>query len=311
MRTPGSHQPVLSEEVVRGLNIVSDGYYVDATFGRGGHSALILNNLGQNGRLLAIDQDPAAIEAAQKAPFKNDPRFKIKFASFADLSIIVAEMGWMNKVNGLLMDLGVSSPQLDDPERGFSFSQKGPLDMRMNPQRGLSAANWLNQAKEGEIAEVIKTYGEERFAKRIAAAIVSQRKIKPLADTQELAELISRCVPAYEPGKHPATRSFQAIRIFINQELSALQSALAQSLDVLKTGGRLVVMSFHSLEDHIVKNFMQTQSLGNLPDKLPLREKDIVRRLRVVSRLIRPEAEEINRNPRARSARLRIAEKLA
>lgn len=306
-----NHIPVLSEEVITGLEIVADGYYIDATFGRGGHSILILKKLGPHGRLLAIDQDPAAIAAAGAMVFKEDPRFKIKQASFADLDTLVSQLDWKGKVNGLLMDLGVSSPQLDDSERGFSFSRSGPLDMRMNPQQGITAAEWLNQAKQAEIAEVIKEYGEERFAKRIAAAIVTQRKIKPFTSTGELAELIADCVPAYEPGKHPATRSFQAIRIFINQELSALQTALTQSLGILKSGGRLVVISFHSLEDQIVKKFMQEQSQGNLPDKLPLREKDIVRPLRVVTRLIRPGTAEINLNPRARSARLRIAEKLA
>lgn len=306
-----SHIPVLSEEVITGLEIIADGYYIDATFGRGGHSALILKQLGPNGRLLAIDQDPAAIAAAEATDFKDDPRFKIKLASFADLEAIATEQAWKGKVSGLLMDLGVSSPQLDDPERGFSFSRPGPLDMRMNPGQGITAAQWLNHAKQAEITEVIKEFGEERFAKRIAVAIVDQRKIKPITRTNELAKLIADCIPAYEPGKHPATRSFQAIRIFINKELAALQTALTQSMSILKSGGRLVVISFHSLEDQIVKKFMQEQSQGNLPDKLPLREKDIVRHLRVVSRLIRPETAEINLNPRARSARMRIAEKLA
>lgn len=310
MKTQQEHIPVLSEEVITGLNIVEDGYYVDATFGRGGHSALILEKLGSQGRLLAIDQDPAAIAAAEAMVCKKDPRFTLKLASFTELGTILAEQGWQGKVNGLLMDLGVSSPQLDNPERGFSFTRSGPLDMRMNPTQGITAAQWLNHAKSEEIAQVIREYGEERFARRIAVAIVKQRQINPLATTSELAELIARTVPVYEKGKHPATRSFQAIRIFINHELNALQSALMQSVEILKAGGRLVVISFHSLEDKIVKKFMQEQSQGNLPHKLPLREKEIIRNLRVVNRLVRPGSAEINLNPRARSARLRIAEKL-
>ncbi len=310
MKTQQEHIPVLTEEVITGLNIVEDGYYVDATFGRGGHSALILEKLGSQGRLLAIDQDPAAIAAAEVMVCKKDPRFTLKLASFTELGTILAEQGWQGKVNGLLMDLGVSSPQLDNPERGFSFTRSGPLDMRMNPTQGITAAQWLNHAKSEEIAQVIREYGEERFARRIAVAIVKQRQINPLATTSELAELIARTVPVYEKGKHPATRSFQAIRIFINHELNALQSALMQSVEILKAGGRLVVISFHSLEDKIVKKFMQEQSQGNLPHKLPLREKEIIRNLRVVNRLVRPGSAEINLNPRARSARLRIAEKL-
>ncbi len=305
------HEPVLSAEVVAGLAIQPDGYYIDATFGRGGHSALILQNLGPEGRLLAIDQDPSAITAAQLPPFSGDSRFSIQYASFVDLASIAAEQGWTGKVSGILLDLGVSSPQLDDPARGFSFRHAGPLDMRMNPQTGSSAADWLNHAQEPEITQVLREYGEERFARRIAHAIISARAEKPLTTTQELAALISQAVPFHEPGKHPATRSFQAIRIFINQELTALQTVLSECLPVLKRGGRLAVISFHSLEDRIVKHFMQEQARGDALDKLPLRETQIVRRLRVVSRLIRPNEAETDFNPRARSARLRIAEKLA
>ena len=307
----GEHQPVLSAEVITGLAIIPDGFYIDATFGRGGHSRLILQSLGPKGRLLAIDQDPAAISAAQAPPFASDQRFTIRQGSFSKLTDFVREQGWQGQVNGVLLDLGVSSPQLDDPQRGFSFRLAGPLDMRMNPQAGLSAANWLNKAQEADIAQVLREYGEERFAKRIAAAIVMARREKLLATTEELAAIVSKAVPFHEPGKHPATRSFQAIRIFVNQELTALQNCLEQCLPVLKIGGRLVVISFHSLEDRIVKEFMQSRARGDVLDKLPLRESQIVRSLRLVSRLIRPTAEEVDSNPRARSARLRIAEKLS
>lgn len=310
-RGGGAHRPVLSEEVIEGLALVKGGYYIDATFGRGGHSALILKGLGVNGRLLAIDQDPSAIAAAQVPPFVDDPRFTIKFASFADLAKQVIEQGWMGEVDGVLLDLGVSSPQLDDPARGFSFRQQGPLDMRMNPTRGISAAEWLNQAKETEIALVLKEYGEERFSRRIARAIVLARQEKSLTDTLELAGIITNAIPFHEPGKHPATRSFQGIRLFINQELAALRDCLAQCLSVLKIGGRLLVISFHSLEDRIVKSFMQEQAHGDTPDKLPLQDIRIVRRLRMIHRLVRPSEQEVHLNPRARSARLRIAEKLA
>lgn len=303
------HVPVLGAEVIQELAIQQDGYYIDATFGRGGHSSLILQQLGPNGRLLAIDQDPEAIAAAQSAPFSQDPRFLMRFASFAQLANLIADLQWMEQVNGIVLDLGVSSPQLDDAERGFSFRQAGPLDMRMNPQQGISAADWLNRAGEAEIARVLREYGEEKFARRIARAIVASRKTKPLTTTVELANLIRECVPGHEPNKHPATRSFQGIRIYINQELEALEKCLEQCLQVLKVGGRLAVISFHSLEDKIVKEFFQNQASGDVPEKLPLRETQIKRRLKIISRLIRPSEAEIKMNPRARSARLRVAEK--
>jgi len=305
------HKPVLSAEVMTGLAIIPGGYYMDCTFGRGGHSALILEKLGPEGRLLAIDLDPSAMAAAKAQPFASDPRFIFKTASFGDLTALVNEQGWMGKVSGILLDLGVSSPQLDDPLRGFSFRQEGPLDMRMDPQRGMSAAEWINQAEESEIAKVLRDYGEENFSRRIARSIVAQRKANPITTTTQLSKLIANAVPFHEPNKHPATRSFQAIRIFINEELDVLESCLAQCLPVLKVGGRLAVISFHSLEDRIVKHFMQQHARSHLLDKLPLREHQIVRRLRLINRLIRPTVVEIDRNPRARSARLRIAEKLA
>ena len=311
MKMDDEHQPVMSTEVLSGLAIVADGYYIDCTFGRGGHSAQILQNLGPKGRLMAIDQDPSAIRVAQSAPFINEPRFIIKFASFKNLLNLVKEQGWIGQVNGVLMDLGVSSPQLDNPARGFSFRLEGPLDMRMNPQVGQSAATWLNQAEADEIAQVLREYGEERFSRRIAHAIVNARQVKPLTTTIQLADIITSAVPFREPNKHPATRSFQAIRIFVNQELEVLSEALNQCLELLKVGGRLVVISFHSLEDRIVKHFMQQHAQGDVPIKIPLRDHQIIRRLRIVSRLIRPSLTEIDINPRARSARLRIAEKLA
>ncbi len=304
------HEPVMTAEVLVGLAIIKNGYYIDATFGRGGHSQKILESLGPEGRLLAIDQDPSAIVAAQFEPFVNDARFQIEFSNFAEIDKIAKTKGWTGKVNGIVLDLGVSSPQLDDPLRGFSFMQTGPLDMRMNPQGGKDAASWLNQAPEREIAKVIKEFGEERFASKIAAAIVQARSLKPLQTTTELAELVTKAVPKREADKHPATRTFQALRVFINKELSALSSCLTQSLAVLAPGGRLVVISFHSLEDQIVKEFMQTESQGTAPRKLPLREHEMVRRLKVIDRLIRPTEEEIQRNRRARSARLRIMEKV-
>lgn len=305
-----SHEPVMTAEVLTGLAIIKDGYYIDATFGRGGHSQNILESLGPKGRLLAIDQDPSAIAAAKFEPFINDARFQIELSNFAEIGRIVETKGWTGKVNGILLDLGVSSPQLDDPKRGFSFMQTGPLDMRMNPQSGRDAASWLNQAPEREIAKVIKEFGEERFASKIAAAVVRARSLKPLQTTTELAELVTKTVPKRETDKHPATRTFQALRVFINKELSVLASCLTQSLTVLAPGGRLVVISFHSLEDQIVKEFMQTESQGVVPHKLPLREHEMVRRLKVINRLIRPTEIEIQRNRRARSARLRIMEKI-
>ncbi|MBS0351001.1 MAG: 16S rRNA (cytosine(1402)-N(4))-methyltransferase RsmH [Proteobacteria bacterium] len=304
------HQSVLSKEVLDSLNIVADGYYIDGTFGRGGHSALILAKLGPEGRLLAIDQDPSAIEAGNTPPFLGDSRFKLCWGSFATIGEITAKQGWLGKVHGILLDLGVSSPQLDDPKRGFSFRLQGPLDMRMNSEQGVSAADWLNKAKESDITQVLKDFGEERFARQIAKAIVATRTIKPLATTGQLASLIAATIPWYEPGKHPATRSFQAIRIYINQELESLQAALNQCPAILKKGGRLAVMSFHSLEDRMVKQFIHNQSKGNVLEKLPLKESQIKRQMQMIGRLIRPTGEEITMNPRARSARLRVAEKI-
>ncbi len=305
-----THKPVLVKEVLQGLAIKPDGYYIDATFGRGGHSLNILKQLGPEGRLMALDKDPDAVKVAKEGPFR-DKRFSITQASFADLEEVVQEQGWHGKVNGILLDLGVSSPQLEDPKRGFSFTREGPLDMRMNPKEGMDAATWINQASSTEISRVLWNYGEERFARRIADAIVQEREEKPIETTLQLAKLIEQVLPYYEGQKHPATRSFQAIRIFINHELKDLKACLPQCVAMMSVGGRICVISFHSLEDRIVKRFIRHEAQGGHPPDLPLREDEIKRSLRKVGGLIKPQPAEIADNPRARSARLRIAEKIA
>ena len=304
----GEHIPVMRDEAVGALAVRPDGLYVDATFGRGGHSHAILDLLGAEGRLLAFDKDADAIEVAQRR-FGDDPRFDIVHASFAELAAVIVERGLAKKVDGLLLDLGVSSPQLDDPERGFSFSQDGPLDMRMDRSHGRSAAQWLAEAEEDEIATVLRDYGEERFARRIARAIVAHRAQAPLERTTELADLVTRACPVKEKHKHPATRTFQGIRIFINRELNDLEVCLRDSLEILARGARLVVISFHSLEDRIVKRFMRDAERGpKLPKGLPVRHSEYAGRLRVLGRSQRASDDEIAANPRARSAILRIAE---
>lgn len=306
------HRPVLAKEVIDGLAIKPNGKYIDATFGRGGHSRAILNCLGPEGRLIALDQDPEAIKVAKSPPFSDDSRFSIEYASFAALYAAMEKRHWIAGVDGILADLGVSSPQLDDPNRGFSFMKEGPLDMRMDPNTGIDAATWLNQASAEEIAKILREYGEEKFSRRIANAIVKFRTQKPITTTRQLANLIAESVPFKERHKHPATRSFQAIRIFINDELGALKKLLTQSLEVLKSGGRICVISFHSLEDRIVKQFIQREAIGKQhPPGLPIRDADIQRRLKKIGGLIKPSQSEIATNPRARSARLRIAEKIA
>jgi 16S rRNA (cytosine1402-N4)-methyltransferase len=302
------HTSVLLDEAVNGLNIRHDGIYIDGTFGRGGHSRLILSHLGPEGKLLAIDRDPQAIEAASQI---TDPRFSIVHGPFSDLAHYVEERGLVGKIDGVLLDLGVSSPQLDDPERGFSFMRDGPLDMRMDPTRGYSAAEWLMKAEAEDIAWVLKTFGEERFAKRIAHAIVERNRVQPLTRTKELAELIAQASPIREKHKHPATRSFQAIRIYINSELEEIERALAGALDVLATDGRLSVISFHSLEDRIVKRFIRGHSRGpQVPAGLPLTEAQLMshgqRKLKALGKLM-PSSAEIAENPRARSSVLRFA----
>lgn len=304
------HQPVLLNEVIAALAIKPDGSYVDGTYGRGGHSAAVLERLTTHGRLLALDKDPDAVKAA-RARFESDLRFTIVHGSFGGLGELTKRMGLTGRINGVLLDLGLSSPQVDDPRRGFSFNHDGPLDMRMNPERGPTAAQWLRQTPEAEIAEVIRTYGEERFARRIARAIVIQTQRAVIETTAQLADLVAAAVPRRERHKHPATRTFQAIRIFLNRELDELRAALAHGLVILAAFGRLAVISFHSLEDRIVKRFIRRHSGGeSSPRGLPPAPGQATRLLRKLGKPIRPGAAERHRNPRARSAVLRVAERL-
>ena len=302
-----SHVPVLLEEAVAALDVREGKTYVDATFGRGGHSAAILSRIGVRGRLLALDQDPAALSSGAL----EDPRLELIHARFSRMRTVLAERG-VQRVAGVLLDLGVSSPQLEEPARGFSFAREGPLDMRMDPTRGESAAEWLARADENEIREVIRNHGEERFAKSIAAAIVEARGREPLRTTRQLAEVVGRAVRTREPGQHPATRTFQAVRIHVNQELEELEVALPQAVDLLEPGGRLAVISFHSLEDRIVKRFIRERSSADrLPRGVPVRASELPKpQLAAVGRAVKPSQAEVARNPRARSAVLRVAEKV-
>ena len=304
------HAPVLAAEALAGLALEAGGYYVDATFGRGGHTALILQALGREGTLLALDRDPQAI-ASGRARFADEVRLTLIHASFADLGTLVPLHAHGRACRGVLFDLGVSSPQLDDAHRGFSFRQDGPLDMRMDPTRGEPVSAWLARAGVDEIREVIATFGEERFARRVAQAIVEARDAGPLDRTAQLAALVARAVRTREPGKHPATRTFQALRMFINDELGSLTRGLAGALSALAVGGRLAVISFHSLEDRTVKRFMQRESQ---PDpalaRLPVMPLSARPQLKLVGRKARASVEEVKRNPRARSALLRVAEKI-
>jgi len=307
--TADAHLPVLLRPAVDALAIESrnDGTFVDATFGRGGHSRLILERLGPRGRLIGMDRDPEAIAAARRI---HDPRFTPVYARFSELQARLDALR-AGGVDGVLFDLGVSSPQLDDPRRGFSFRSDGPLDMRMDPTRGQSAFEWLEQADEAEIREVLRGYGEERFAKQIAKAIVAARRRGPVRRTRELAALVAASARTREPGQDPATRTFQALRIHVNQELEELSLALPQALAALDSHGRLAVISFHSLEDRIVKNFMRGAARPTLPERLPIRARELPPpMLRIVGRPAKPNAEEVRANPRARSAVLRVAEKL-
>ena len=303
------HTPVLVEETLSALAPGADGYYVDATFGRGGHTARILAALGREGRVLAIDQDREAI-AAGRQRFADEVRLTLVHASFADLATLVPAHAHGRACAGVLFDLGVSSPQLDDPARGFSFRADGPLDMRMDATRGEPVSAWLARAGVDEIREVISTLGEERFARRIAETIVSARRAEPLTRTRQLAEIVARAVRTREPGKHPATRTFQALRMFVNDELGQLERGLTAAADVLAVGGRLAVITFHSLEDRIVKHFMQGLSRVD-PElaRLPVIPPSAQPRFRLVGRKSRPGAEERASNPRARSAMLRVVER--
>ena len=306
-----AHVPVLLDAALDGLRVMAEGCYVDGTFGRGGHARAILARLGRTGRLYALDRDPEAVAHA-RAVFSDEPRLHVEQGSFAELLQFAERQGIAGRVDGLLLDLGVSSPQLDDPRRGFSFQGDGTLDMRMDPGSGESAADWLARASEREIATVLSDYGEERFAKRIARAIVQARTTVPLRTTAALAALVARASPARDPHKHPATRTFQAIRIYINRELEALAQCLEQSLQVLAGGARLVVISFHSLEDRIVKRFMRDRARGQvLPKGLPVTGGPAPGALRLIGKPVRPDAAEVAANPRARSAVLRIAERVA
>ena len=294
---------------MQALQVKEDGVYVDATYGRGGHAQEILKRLGERGRLLVFDRDPHACEDARKK-LGSDARVKITQGPFSKLGQVIDDLGLAGHINGVLFDLGVSSPQLDDPQRGFSFRSEGPLDMRMDPHVGESAAEWIDRAEEDEIAHVIREYGEERFAKRIARAIVRERTVEPIATTRRLAEIISRSVPTREKGKDPATRTFQAIRIHINHELDELKEGLAQTVRVLVTSGRLVVISFHSLEDRMVKHFLRTEAKGeDFPPDLPVRNDQFRPRIKIIGKTIRASGLEASRNPRARSAVLRTAER--
>lgn len=307
-----SHVTVLLDEAVEALAVRPNGRYLDGTFGRGGHSRLLLRQLGPDGCLLGFDKDPLAIATGQ-ALAAEDGRFVVVQRSFAELGAEVSQRGWGGTLSGILLDLGVSSPQLDDPSRGFSFLHDGPLDMRMDPSRGVSAAEWIATAAEDEIARVFKEYGEERFARRMARAVVMRRAEQPFERTADLAQVLTVANPAWEKGKNPATRAFQGLRIFINNELGDLEAGLEAALEALEVGGRLVVISFHSLEDRIVKQFMRRQVKGEadtLPRDLPIIPEKFIPRMKLMGKPQYASAEEVKQNPRSRSAVMRVAEKL-
>jgi len=306
-----AHTPVLLDEVLAGLAVQAAGHYCDATFGRGGHTTALLARLGSAGRVCAIDRDPEAI-AAGRERFASEPRLTLVRGSFGRLEERVRAAGLEGELQGVLLDLGVSSPQLDEARRGFSFMQDGPLDMRMDNESGISAAQWLARAGEREVAEVIFRFGEEKFSRRIARAIVAARSTAAIVGTRQLADIVSGAVPTREPGKHPATRTFQALRIHVNRELEEVEAALPQAVKLLAAGGRLCVISFHSLEDRLVKRFMRREAQGDpvyagLPDIPPHARP----RLRLVGGAVMPGETEVAANPRARSAVLRVAERVA
>ncbi len=305
-----SHTPVLVEAVIKGLEIQKDGFYIDGTFGRGGHSKEILKILGKNGYLVGIDRDPQVIDELDQI-FKDDVRFKLIKEDMAEISNIARERSLSGKVNGILLDLGVSSPQLDQPKRGFSFQKEGPLDMRMDPTKGKSAADWLSKVTERELQSILFEYGEEKFSSRIAKVIIKNRKSKPIRTTFDLVSLVTEAIPKIYFKRHPATKTFQAIRIFINDELRQLELALNSGLEVLKKGGRLCVISFHSLEDRIVKRFMrnaakETEQYRGMPN-VPV---EFQPKLKIIGNAVRASTEEINVNVRSRSAVLRVAERI-
>ncbi len=313
MTNKNTHAPVLLKEVLAALNIRPDGIYLDGTFGRGGHAAAVLERLGPNGRLLATDKDPEAVAAARRR-FAEDERFIIVRGSYTMLAEEAAQRGWSGKVDGILLDLGVSSPQLDDAARGFSFRAEGPLDMRMDPESGESATDWLARASDREIADVLKEYGDERYAKRIARAIVRTREEEgPIRTTARLADVVAKAHPRWERDRHPATRSFQAIRIHVNRELEELETVLGQTVELLAPAGRLAVISFHSLEDRRVKRFMRDEASGRdeLPPDFPVPASHFEPKLKVIGKPVRAGKVELESNPRARSAVLRVAERTA
>lgn len=303
------HVPVLLTETMQALNVQPGGVVIDATYGRGGHAVEIMKRLGENGSLLALDRDPTAVAAARHH-FAGDSRVRVEHGPFSQLGSYADRHALTGRVTGILFDLGVSSPQLNDPARGFSFRHDGPLDMRMDPTRGVSAAQWINSAEESELARVFREYGEERFAKRIARTIVRARHTQPIVTTRALAELVAQAIPTRERSKDPATRTFQAIRIYVNGELAEIEQALPQAMRALAPRGRLAVISFHSLEDRIVKQFFQYEAKGgDVPLDLPIRAADLNPRLKIIGRRQRATDIEIARNPRARSATLRVAER--
>ncbi|MDC1426034.1 16S rRNA (cytosine(1402)-N(4))-methyltransferase RsmH [Gammaproteobacteria bacterium] len=315
MSTESLHHTVLLNEAVEALLAQSDErdepqIYIDGTFGRGGHSRAILKKLPANARLIAFDRDPEAIAVAN-ALHTEDERLEPKHSAFGEMSAVLSEMGLMGRVDGLLLDLGVSSPQLDDAERGFSFMRDGPLDMRMDTTQGISAAQWINSASETEIADVLYHYGEERHSRRMARRVVAGRAISPILRTGVLAEMIKEANPSWERDKHPATRAFQGIRLFINRELEQLELALDQALEILRPGGLFVVISFHSLEDRIAKRFIAKHARGDdFPRGLPVAQSQLSPKVKPQSKAIKPSRDEIDRNPRARSAVMRVAAKL-
>jgi len=303
------HVPVLLNESIHALNIIRDGLYVDATYGRGGHASTILDNLGSGGCLVVMDRDEQAIEHANST-LGNDPRCRILHSSMQNLDAALASLVLDRKANGILADLGVSSPQLNDPERGFSFMADGPLDMRMDTSSGVDAASWLNQAEESELTRVLREYGEERYARRIARAIVEYRQCHIFARTKQLVDVVCGTVPTREKNKHPATRTFQAVRMRVNAELDQLSAFLPKAVRALTEGGRLVVVSFHSLEDRLVKRFMREHARGDdYPPDIPVTFKHLKPLLRLVAKPCRPSPQEVEVNPRARSAVMRVAER--
>ena len=304
------HIPVLLDEVKEGLNIKKNGIYIDGTFGRGGHSQMILSQLGSKGRLIGIDRDPEASESLNTV-FEKDERFKFIKNEMANIKEITVDNFKSDKIDGILLDLGVSSPQLDKAHRGFSFQKEGPLDMRMDSYNGISAAKWIEKVSENKLRHILFKYGEERFSSRIARAIVRHRKEKPIKTTKELADIVKRAYPKTHQKKHPATKTFQAIRIYINDELKQLEKALAASIEILERGGRICVISFHSLEDRIVKRFMKSASLvADQYRGMPEVPDDYKPKLKIIGKAIKSKVDEVSHNIRSRSAVLRVAERL-